>query len=157
MRGGKRRSNPKENKLFTIKTFSVNFKGEDLENENSIITIVSDKDFDELFMGDAGIIGFDKIKTYLPKKVEILKVGHHGAKDVINKASLDRINPEIAIISTGMNNYGHPNGITLNILQSHGIKTLRTDRQNSIKIEEKNNIYKVYSFAKNGWSENQNY
>ena len=85
-------------------------------------------------MGDAGIIAFEKIKKYMPKHVEILKVGHHGAKNVVNKTLLDTINPDIAIISTGLNNYGHPNGITLDILNAHKIKILRTDVQNSIKI-----------------------
>lgn len=136
---------------LTIKNFVANIKdkslGDEFENENSIITLVSDKDFDELFMGDAGVVAFETIKKNLPQKVEILKVGHHGAKNVINKAFLDRINPEIAIISTGLNNYGHPNGVTLNILQSHKVKVLRTDRQNSIKVEEKNNLYRLYSYS----------
>lgn len=136
----------KENKLV-IKSFISGLKSERLENENSIITLASDGQFDELFMGDSGIISFNKIKNYLPEKVEILKVGHHGAKNVVNKSMLDRINPDVAIISTGLNNYGHPNGVTLDILKNHKIKVLRTDRQNSLKIDEDNNLYKVYSFV----------
>lgn len=135
---------------LTIKDFvaGVGVKGSDeFDNENSIITLVSDKNFDELFMGDAGIAAFEQIKKHLPKKVEVLKVGHHGAKDVINKSFLDRINPEVAVISTGLNNYGHPNGVTLDILQSHKVKILRTDRQNSIKITENNDGYQVYSYS----------
>lgn len=133
---------------LTIKTFEASvtsFKKEDFENENSVITLVSDKNFDELFMGDAGVVAFDRIKKYLPTNIEVLKVGHHGAKNVVDKAFLDRINPEVAIISTGPNNYGHPNGITLDILERHKIKILRTDRQNAIEISEKNNAYEVYS------------
>lgn len=138
-------------KDLTIKNFIADVKnnklGDEYENENSVITLISDKDFDELFMGDAGAIAFGKIKKDLPQKIEVLKVGHHGAKNVIDKAFLDRINPEIAIISTGLNNYGHPNGVTLDILQSHGVKILRTDRQNSIKVDEIGNSYKVYSYS----------
>jgi competence protein ComEC len=114
--------------------------GLDSDNENSIITLISHRragllsrrhntnaalataphdDFDELFMGDAGVEAFERIKKYLPEHVEILKVGHHGAKNVVNKAFLDRINPDVAIISTGINNYGHPNGVTLNLLEQH--------------------------------------
>ena len=98
-------------------------------------------------MGDAGIIAFEKIKKYMPKHVEILKVGHHGAKNVVNKTLLDTINPDIAIISTGLNNYGHPNGITLDILNAHKIKILRTDVQNSIKISEIGKKADIYSFS----------
>lgn len=130
---------------IVIKNFVVNIKDDD--NESSIITLVSDKNFDELFMGDAGIEAFEKIKKYMPQDVEILKVGHHGAKNVINKAFLDRINPKVSIISTGPNNYGHPNGVTLNVLESHKVKILRTDRHNSIKIDEEKEKYKIYSFS----------
>lgn len=140
----------KENSTV-IKNFIPGLKGEKLENENSIITLVSDGKFDELFMGDSGIIAFKKIKTYLPPQIEILKVGHHGAKNVVNKAMLDEINPDVAIISTGINNYGHPNGVTLDILRNHKVKILRTDRQNSIKIDEKDNLYKVYSFVRGNY------
>lgn len=132
-----------------IKEFDAGFKGKEFENENSIITLISDKDFDELFMGDAGIEAFERIKNYLPGKVEVLKVGHHGAKNSVNQSFLDRINPEIAIISTGLNNYGHPNGVTLDILEKHKVKVLRTDRQNAIDIKENNNSYKIYSYDKN--------
>lgn len=136
-----------ENQL-TIKNFITNLTGEKFENENSIITLISDGSFDELFMGDAGIIAFEKIKNYLPKKIEILKVGHHGAKDTINKNILDRITPEVAIISTGINNYGHPNGVILDILSQYKVKTFRTDRKNAIKINYSNNTFKVYSYNK---------
>lgn len=147
--------------------------GLDSDNENSIITLISDSrsgiparkrqskitfaatrndDFDELFMGDAGIEAAQKIQKYLPEHVEVLKVGHHGAKNVVNKEFLDRINPDIAIISTGINNYGHPNGVTLDVLQSHKAKVLRTDRQNAIKIDEtQDGAYQVYSYSKSGW------
>jgi len=131
-----------------IKVFNIGLNGEDYENENSVITLVSDKDFDQLFMGDAGVFAFERIEKYLPKTIEVLKVGHHGAKDVVDKKMLDRINPEIAIISTGLNNYGHPNGVTLDVLSSHKVKTFRTDKQNSIKIEFDSINYKVDSFNK---------
>lgn len=133
-----------EGKL-TFKTFFANLKKEEFENENSIITLVSDGNFDEIFMGDAGVIAFNEVKTYLPQKIEVLKVGHHGAKNVVDKAFLDRVNPDFSIISTGINNYGHPNVVTLNLLENHGSKILRTDYQGAIKIDEKNGTYKAIS------------
>lgn len=141
---------------LTIKDFKANFKStftpEDFENENSIITLVSNKNFEELFMGDAGVMAFEKVKQYLPKDIEILKVGHHGAKNTVNKSMLDKINPQTAIISTGINNYGHPNGVTLDLLERHRVKVLRTDRKNAFEIKEQNNVYKIYYFANNKWS-----
>lgn len=139
--------------ILAVKTFKANFQGEKFENENSIITLISDNKFDQLFMGDTGILAFEKIKNYMPNNIEILKIGHHGAKNVINKRFLDKINPTIAIISTGTNNYGHPNGVTLNLLEQHRVKILRTDRQNAIKIDESKDNYKIYSYNPiAGWS-----
>lgn len=146
---------------LTIKNFIA---GLDSDNENSIITLVSDKDYDELFMGDAGVEAAQKIQKYLPEHVEVLKVGHHGAKNVVNKEFLDKINPDIAIISTGINNYGHPNGVTLSLLEQHqrmqsakckvqNVKVLRTDRQNAIKIDAGSDGFNVYSYSKSGWSQ----
>lgn len=110
------------------------------------------ENFDELFMGDAGVEAFEKIQKYLPEHVEVLKVGHHGAKNVVDKMFLDRINPDMAVISTGINNYGHPNGVTLEVLQNHNVKILRTDRQNAIKIDEtQDGQFQVYSYSKIGW------
>lgn len=140
---------------LNIKTFVAGLKGEDFENENSVITLVSDNNFEELFMGDAGVLAFERIKKYLPKNIEVLKVGHHGAKNVVDKEFLDRINPQVAIISTGPNNYGHPNGITLDILGRKNVKVFRTDRQNAIEIIEKKNgdvsHYQTYSYYNGNW------
>ena len=125
-----------------IKTFIANIQESD--NENSIITLLSYKDFDMLFMGDAGVIAFDKIKNELPQNIEVLKVGHHGGKNVVNKPMLDYLKNSISIISTGPNNFGHPNRTTLDILRHTG--TYRTDYNNSIKITTDGKIYQLNTF-----------
>lgn len=116
-------------------------------NESSLITLVSKGDFDLLFMGDGGVEAYSKIGKNLPENIEVLKVGHHGAKNVVNKHMLERLNPKFAIISTGFNTYGHPNGVTLNILDSYNIKTYRTDRHNAIKITQN----QLFSYENKGW------
>lgn len=128
---------------FTIKTFVSGIKKSD--NENSVITLVSRGDFDELFMGDAGMDAFVKIAPYMPD-IEILKVGHHGARNVVNKNMLEKLKPEAAIISTGPNNYGHPSSVTLEVLQSQNVKVFITEKQNSIKVEHSAKGYKIKSY-----------
>lgn len=136
---------------LAIKTFSAGIKGGD-DNENSVITLISSGGFDELFMGDAGVEAFEKIKTHLPNRIEILKVGHHGAKDVVDKKMLDYINPQVAVVSTGLNNYGHPNPYTLKLLKNKNVKTFRTDKQNALKIVESKNEYHVFHWdSLEGW------
>ena len=132
-----------------VQLFEAGFSGKkSSSNENSIMTLASEGEHDTLLMGDAGVEAFEKVQAKLPKKVEVLKVGHHGAKNVVNKKMLDRLNPDYAIISTGKNNYGHPNGVVLDTLKSNNVKVLRTDRNNAIKLDST----RVQSFSKEkGW------
>ena len=127
-----------------IYTFKANIKGKDESNGCSIITLLSYKDFDMLFMGDAGIESFEQIKQNIPHNVEVLKVGHHGGPNVINTEMTEHLNNKISLISTGVNSFGHPNKGTLDILRKTEI--LRTDLLNSIKISSDGNEYKIYSY-----------
>ena len=132
-----------ENNL-SIKTFKANIKGKNASNECSTVTLLSYKDFDILFMGDAGVEAFNEIKKYIPNEVEVLKVGHHGGPKVVDEDMLKHLNTKISLISTGINTFGHPNHGTLDILRN--TKILRTDRLNSIKITTDGEIYKIYSY-----------
>ncbi len=128
-----------------IKTFKANITGKDESNGNSIITLLSYKDFDMLFMGDAGLEAFNQIKKDIPHNIEILKVGHHGGPNVVDKNMLTHLNNKISLISTGINYFGHPNRGTLDILRNTDI--LRTDLLNAIKISSDGNSYQTYSYA----------
>ena len=93
----------------------------DKENDNSIITLLSYKNFDMLFMGDAGTKAFDQLKSDIPTNIEVLKVGHHGGLNTVNKEMLDHIKTEASIISTGINSFGHPYKSTLDTLRETNI------------------------------------
>ncbi len=127
---------------LSINTYIADSK---FDNEKSIITLLNYKDFNMLFMGDAGTIAFEKIKTNLPHNIEVLKVGHHGGAKVVNQDMLSYIHPQTSIISTGPNPFGHPNKMTLDMLRNTRI--YRTDRHNSIKIKTNGKHYNVYIFS----------
>ena len=114
------------------------------DNETSILTLIQYNKFSMLFTGDAGIKTLNKLKKDLPANITVLKVGHHGANNVINNQILDYLNPQIAIISVGTNKFGHPSIQTLEILKN--IKILRTDINNSIKFIVNNHDYKILTF-----------
>jgi len=116
-----------------IKNFRANIEGKNVDNENSIITLLKYKDFDMLFMGDGTIETYNKIKTYLPIGIDVLKVGHHGANGVVNSDMIDNLQNKISIISTGVNKFGHPTAGTLDVLRNTDI--YRTDKFNAIRIE----------------------
>ena len=132
-------------KDFKIRTFKADISGKDTDNECSTITLVSYKDFDMLFMGDAGVKSFEQVQKDIPNKIEILKVGHHGGPKVVNEQMLNYLNNEVSLISTGVNYFGHPNKGTLDILRKTEI--LRTDILHSIKISTDGKIYKIYTYT----------
>lgn len=118
--------------------------GKNKDNDSSTIALLSYKKFDMLFMGDAGVKTFTKIRNYIPHNVEVLKVGHHGGAKVVDKSMLNHLGNTVSLISTGVNYFGHPNQGTLDLLRETNI--LRTDSLNSIKISSNGNLYKIYSY-----------
>lgn len=139
-------------KDLNIKTYYANvspkkFKFESQhENENSIVTLLQYKDFDMLFTGDAGVTAFNIIKKDIPTNIEVLKVGHHGGPHVVDENMISHIKNQVSIVSTGQNNFGHPNRGTLDILRKTDI--YRTDRHNSIKIQTDGIEYKILTYDK---------
>ena len=127
-----------------IKTFIANIPNND--NESSILTSLKYKDFSILFMGDAGIIAYNTLKKDLPKNISVLKLGHHGAKGVIDNNMLMELNPKYVIISSAQNDKNHPHPLTLNTLRNN--KVLRTDIHNSIKLSVSKNNLQIYTFNK---------
>ena len=114
------------------------------DNEASIVTLVSYKDFKMIFTGDSGVGTFEKLKKFLPPNISVLKVGHHGANGVLSRQMLNYLNPKQAIISVGTNKFGHPSIRTLELLK--GIELYRTDINNSIRIDVNDKGYKVLLF-----------
>jgi len=71
-----------------------------------------------------------------PGPVDVLKVAHHGSEDAGLAALLDRIRPQLAVISVGDDNpYGHPTRSTLSALAEHQVPTLRTDDDGDVVID----------------------
>ena len=83
---------------------------------------------------------------------EILKVGHHGSTSSSSTAFLNKVKPEIAVISVGTGNtYGHPAPETLSKLQASGLKVYRTDLNGNVVVSTDGKSYSVS--AENGGSE----
>lgn len=127
-----------------IETFKADFKGRNSDNNSSTVALLSYGKFDMLFMGDGGVETFDSLKSELPHNVEVLKVGHHGGPNVVSSSMLEFLGNDVSLISTGVNNFGHPNRGTLDLLRKTDI--LRTDMLNSIKISTDGYFYKIYSY-----------
>ena len=140
----------KKTKIIEEPEFSVELnraqfpQADDYDNENSIISVVKYNKFCMLFAGDAGVETFNKIKNDIPSDITVLKVGHHGARGVVNPEMINYLNPKISLISVGQNIYGHPNTVTLKYLQKS--KVYRTDRDHAVKIIVNKENYKILTY-----------
>jgi competence protein ComEC len=79
-----------------------------------------------------------------PGPIDVLKVAHHGSDDAGLGPLLDRIRPQLAVISVGEDNsYGHPTRGTLSALAGHGVPTLRTDKDGDVVIAVSKGSFRV--------------
>ena len=107
------------------------------ENENGLVVIVRDGDYELLITGDIP----DKLEKHILDRVpdcESYVLGHHGSKTSSSQALLNKALPELCIISVGEgNSYGHPSAATLARVQKLGSEIHRTDLEGSITFYSK--------------------
>jgi competence protein ComEC len=106
--------------------------GEDV-NEDSLVLLIEYGEFQALFAGDAGFPAEAEMRNRA-RKVDLLKVGHHGSRGSTGDEWLDSLRPKAAVISVGQNKYGHPSPPTLARLRHHRIEVWRTDRDGPITV-----------------------
>lgn len=115
-------------------------------NDTSIVLKLSYKNISMLFTGDAEEkVGEDFLRGNFNIKANILKVSHHGSRNGLNnnKNVLEKIKPDLAIISVGKNRYGHPDGSVLGLLNEENIKNLRTDENGTIEVISDGQSYQI--------------
>ncbi len=128
-----------ENKIYLEILFpdkSVPNKG---LNENSIVSKLVFNKTSFLFTGDANIYS-ENLIMWVSKEgdidVDILKLGHHGAKTSSGLLWLEKTSPSLAIISAGKGNtYGHPHKEVLERLEKLKIPYLSTFEKGNIVIK----------------------
>lgn len=135
-----------EDKDIKIKTYISYLKD---DNEDSIVTLITHKGKNFLFTGDCSLVGYNVIKNYLPNKIDILKVGHHGAKGVIDNEMVKKLKPDYALISAGHTNFDHPHPDTTNVLVENKIKILLTKNYGFSKVILNDKGYRFIHFENN--------
>lgn len=122
-----------------ITTLYVNNEAKNL-NDSSIVLRLKHGTNTFLFTGDAST----KVEKQLLNKniaSDVLKVGHHGSRYSTSKEFLNKVNPQYAIISVGINNtYKHPHDETLKKLNDKKIIIYRTDQEGTIVAESNGDI-----------------
>lgn len=98
-------------------------------NDSSIVAKLNYGQTSILLTGDASIkIEKELLAENVDVLADILKAGHHGSKTSSGYNFLKEVNPQIAIISCGLNNkFGHPHQEVIENLNNLGIEIFRTD------------------------------
>lgn len=115
-------------------------------NEEAMVFLAEYQDFSGLFTGD---IGEETEKELLPflENVDFLKVGHHGSGYSSCEEFLERIAPDLAVISCSVSNrYGHPSKETVERLKAAGAQVEFTMKNGAICIKVQNGGMKVERF-----------
>jgi competence protein ComEC len=73
------------------------------------------------------------LESGMDLRADVLKVPHHGAATSVPEF-FDAVDADVAIVSVGENDYGHPTAFTLDALVASGSEVWRTDRQGTITV-----------------------
>lgn len=127
---------------FVFKVISPSGKTQyEDDNEASLCLVAGcGNDCNLVFMADAGIKAEEAVTEYLSScrtSQTVLKVAHHGSAIGTNTEDfIQKLNPDAAIISCGVNNvYGHPHRETIQRLKSVDAQILRTDLNGAVTIK----------------------
>jgi competence protein ComEC len=101
-------------------------------NVRAIVLVVSYRGLDFFMPADAES---DVTSALHLRRVEVLKVAHHGSADEGLSALLERLDPDAAVIEVGPHNpYGHPDRRTLAALRARVPRVFRTDRDGEVQV-----------------------
>jgi len=113
-------------------------------NSTSIVIQMEANSNKYLFMGDAE----DDVETNSKitwEDIDVLKVGHHGSDTSSTEQFINKVLPEMAVISvnSNTNSYGHPSEIVMKRLQNKECQIYRTDMNGTILLINENGTNKV--------------
>jgi competence protein ComEC len=133
--------NPRGGRRLTVGRLIVDVLGPDRcspggesPNDDSLVLRMAYGRSTVLFSGDAEVPAQrDLLADEDPVQATVLKVPHHGG-DTSDEEFFDAVGSTVAVVSTGPNDYGHPNPGVLASLRAEGMAVHRTDLAGDITI-----------------------
>lgn len=106
-------------------------------NDRSIVLRVGAKPARVLIPGDLEASGErELLSSGEPLRSELLVVAHHGSRRGTAAAFLERVHPDVALVSCGRGNpFGHPHPELVDRVRRAGVRLLRTDRLGTFTLE----------------------
>jgi competence protein ComEC len=82
------------------------------------------------------------------RRIDVLKVAHHGSRTSSTEEFLSAVQPAFALISAGFeNSYGHPHPTVVARLEDHHAAVLRTDEDGMITIRTDGRRIRVETYS----------
>ena len=105
-------------------------------NNWSVVIKLDYKKISFLFTGDAEEkVENQLINSEIDLKSQVYKVAHHGSDTSNNSKFLEKVDPQVSVISVGVDNsYGHPSPAVIKKLTKIDSNIFRTDKQGTIII-----------------------
>lgn len=111
-------------------------------NNASIVVKLFYKNANFLFTGDIEEAAEKKLLVWQNiLQSDILKVAHHGSSTSTNLEFLDKVNPNIAVITVGKNHFGHPSQKIIERLEDKNIQIYQTDEDGTVIIRTNGQEY----------------
>lgn len=111
------------------------------ENRTSLVLRVEVEGVSVLMTGDIGnegesaLLGRYGAGPDSGLRSDILKIAHHGSRFSSGVEFLAAVDPALAVIQVGRNNFGHPHPDVIEKLEKNDIMYFRTDRDGAILID----------------------
>ncbi len=115
---------------------------EDVNNRSLVLRLVS-QNASFLFTGDIEESAENEL-VYGPRVLasSVLKIPHHGSNTSSTRDFLDKVSPQVAVISVGANNtFGHPHPDVLERLEN--VRTFRLDQDGSVRFKEEERMLRI--------------
>lgn len=114
--------------------------GDTTSSSSGLSVQCSANDYDVLITGDMDLQTEHILLRYKDiSSVDCLIVGHHGSKYATSAELLEAAQPEIAVISSGYNTYGHPSEEVLSRLDDAGCQIYQTNLQGTLMFSVRKN------------------
>ena len=119
------------------------------ENNNSILCRLRYKDFSMLLTGDIEKeVEELMVEDRIDLDCDVLKVAHHGSDTSSTREFVNEVSPEVAVVSVGDNNYGHPSGEVIERFETDGVKVFRTDESGAVTLRTDGEEVRVEEFVR---------
>ena len=119
-------------------------------NNHSIVVKLYYKNTNFLFTGDIEREAEKRLLVWQNiLNSDVLKLGHHGSSTSTTGEFLDKVDPMIAVITVGKNNYGHPSQKVIERLEDRNIKIYRTDENGTVIIRTNGQEYWIKTLRGN--------